>query len=103
MATACRSIDWRRAADYLEQIASRTLARRFGWLAEHAGAMVPDDARARLLDLASGSGKAFYGPRSPRPGAIGYQDAWQLTVNVGSEELRESSGLARRRTVVRGR
>ena len=103
MATACRRIDWRRAADYLERMASRTLTRRFGWLAEHAGATIPDDARARLLELARGGSKAFFGPRSPKPGAIGYQNAWRLTVNVGSEEFRESSGLARRRTVARGR
>ena len=99
LTTACHRIDWHRAADYLERIASRTLTRRFGWLVDHAGATIPDDARARLLDLARGSSQAFFGPRSPQPGAIGYQDIWQLTVNVGSEELRESTGLARRRTV----
>ena len=103
LATACRRIDWHRAAEYLERIASRTLTRRFGWLAEHAGATIPDDARAHLLHLAKGAGKAFFGPRSPRPGAIGYQDTWHLTVNVAGEELRESAGLARKRTVARGR
>ena len=103
LATACRRIDWHRAANHLERIASRTLTRRFGWLADHAGATIPDDARARLLDLARGGSKAFFGPRSPRPGAIGYQDVWQLTVNIRSEELRESAGFARRRTVAPSR
>ena len=101
LATACRRIDWYRATNYLERIASRTLTRRFGWLADHAGATVPDDVYAHLLDLSKGNSKAFLGPRNPKPGAIGYQDAWQLNVNVGREELRESAGLARRHTVDR--
>ena len=103
LATACRRIDWHRAATYLERIASRTLTRRFGWLADHAGATIPDDARAHLRNLAGGSGKAFFGPRFPKPGAIGYQNSWQLAVNVPNDELRESTGLARRHTVDRER
>ena len=101
LATACRRIDWHRAANYLERIASRTLTRSFGWLADHAGATIPDDIYAHLLDLSKGSSKAFLGPRSPKPGAIGYQGTWQLAVNVGRDELRESAGVAERYTVDR--
>ena len=64
----------------------------------HAGAAIPDDVYAHLRDLAKGSGKSFLGPRIPKPGAIGYQDKWQLTVNVPGDELRESADLARRHT-----
>ena len=99
LATACHRIDWHRAAVYLERIASRTVTRRFGWLADHAGATIPDDVRAHLLDLAKGGSRAFFGSRRPTPGAIGHQHVWNLTVNVGTDELRESAGLARRQTV----
>ena len=103
LATACRRIDWHKAVTYLERMSSKTLTRRFGWLAERAGATFPDDVRAHLNDLAKGSGKAFFGPRIPRPGAIGYQDIWQLTVNIASHELRDSAGIARRHSVDRER
>lgn len=96
MAVACRRMDWHRAITYLERMASLALARRFGWLADHAGAEIPDDACAHLQDLTKGSGRAFFGPRIPRPGSIGYQGNWQLTANVASHELRESAGAARR-------
>ncbi len=103
LATACHRIDWHRACAYLERIASRTLTRRFGWLADHAGAAIPNDVRAHLLDLAKGRGRAFFGPRSPTSGAVGHQHVWNLTVNVGTDELREGAGLARRQTVTRKR
>ena len=101
LATACRRIDWHRTAAYLERMASRTLTRRFGWLADHAGATMPDDVHSHLRDFAKGSGKSFLGPRIPKPGAIGYQDSWQLTVNIASHELRDSAGIARRHSVDR--
>ncbi len=101
LATACRHIDWRKAAAYLERTSSRTLTRRFGWLADHAGAAMPEDVRTHLQGLAKGSGKAFFGPRIPKPGAIGHQNSWQLTVNVARHELSDSAGIARRRTVDR--
>jgi predicted transcriptional regulator of viral defense system len=102
LATACRRIDWRKAVSYLDRIGSVTLVRRFGWLADHVGAEVPEDVRAHLRALATGSGKSFLGPKTPKQGAIGYQSAWQLTVNVSKEDLRESAGLARRQTLKRG-
>jgi len=101
MATACRRIDWHKAAKYLEQMSSKTLTRRFGWLAEHAGAAIPNDVRTHLQDLALGSSRAFFGPRTLKPGAIGYQDSWQLTANVSSHELRDSAGIALLRSVNR--
>ena len=101
LATACRRIDWHKAASYLERMSSRTLTRRFGWLADHAGATIPEDVRIHLCDLAKGSGKAFFGPRNPKPGAIGYQENWQLTANVASQDLIDSAGIARRRSANR--
>ncbi len=95
LATACRRIDWYKATSYLERMSSKTLTRRFGWLAEHAGATVPEDVRTRLHDLAKGTGRAYFGPRTPKPGAVGYQGNWKLTVNVASDELSDSAGIAR--------
>ena len=103
LATACRRIDWHKAATYLERMSSRTLTRRFGWLAEHAGAAIPEDVRTHLHDLAKGTGRAYFGPRTPRPGAIGYQEGWQLTANVASHELSDSAGIARPRPLDRER
>ena len=97
----CRRIDWHKAATYLERMSSKTLTRRFGWLAERAGATIPEDVRTHLHDLAKGSGKAFFGPRIPKPGVIGYQDSWQLTANVASHELSDSAGIARQHSVDR--
>ena len=101
LATACRRIDWHRAARYLERMSSKTLTRRFGWLAERAGATIPEGVRTHLQELAKGPGKAFYGPRIPKPGAIGYQDSWLLTANVSSQDLRDSDGIASRHSVNR--
>ena len=103
LATACRRIDWRKAAGYLERMSSKTLTRRFGWLAERAGATIPEDVRTHLRDLAKGTGRAYFGPRIPMPGAIGHQDGWQLTANVASHELSDSAGIARRRSIDRER
>lgn len=103
LATACRRINWHKAASYLERTSSKTLTRRFGWLAERAGANIPEDVRAHLRDLAKGSGKAFFGPRTPVPGAIGHQDSWQLTANVAHHELSDSAGMALPRSIDRER
>ena len=103
LGTACRRIDWHKAASYLERMSSKTLTRRFGWLAERAGATIPEDVRMHLHDLAKGNGRAYFGPRLPVPGAIGYRDSWQLTANLASHELRDSAGIARRRSVDRER
>ena len=103
LATACRRIDWHKAAGYLDRMSSKTLTRRFGWLAERAGATIPEDVRTHLQDLAKGSGRAYFGPRTPKPGAIGYQESWQLTANLASHELSDSAGIARPRSVGRER
>ena len=103
LATACRRIDWYKAASYLERMSSKTLTRRFGWLAERAGATIPEDVRTHLHDLANGTGRAYFGPRISRPGAIGFQESWQLTANVASHELSDSTGIARPRSVDRER
>ena len=93
LATACRRIDWHKAASYLERMSSKTLTRRFGWLAERAGATIPEDVRTHLHDLAQGSGRAYFGPRIPKPGAMGYQESWQLTANVPSRPPQARSRL----------
>ena len=103
LATACRRIDWHKAASYLERMSSKTLTRRFGWLAERAGAAIPEDVRTHLQGLAKGTGRAYFGPRTPRPGAIGYQESWQLIANVASHELSDSAGIARARPIDRER
>ena len=94
LATACRRADWHKLASYIERMGSKTLARRVGWLTSHAGACIPLDVCSKLRELGRGTGKAFFGPRTPIPGALGYQKDWQLTVNVSWNELRESAGLA---------
>ena len=93
LATACRRIDWHKAASYLERMSSKTLTRRFGWLAERAGATIPEDVRTHLHDLAQGSGRAYFGPRIPKPGTMGYQESWQLTANVPSRPPQARSRL----------
>jgi predicted transcriptional regulator of viral defense system len=99
LATASRRLDWGKAADYLERIGSTALVRRFGWLADHAGADIPAVERERLLRLAGHGRKAFLGPRQEVKSAIGYDDTWRLFVNLTPEELNGSAGLGRRRTV----
>ena len=103
LATACRRIDWHKAANYLKRMSSKTLTRRFGWLAERAGATIPEDVRTHLQEIGKGTGKAFFGPRIPKPAAIGYQASWQLTANVPSHELSDSAGIARPRSIDRER
>ena len=102
LAMASRRIDWHKAAGYLGRIGSKTLVRRFGWLTDHIGADMPEDVRTQLRTLAAGSGTSFLGPKKPKPDAIGYKSCWQLSVNIGKEELRESAGQARRQTLKRG-
>ena len=70
---------------------------------ERAGATIPEDVRMHLQDLAKGSGRAYFGPRTPKPGTLGYQQRWQLTANVASHELSDSAGVARPRSVDRER
>lgn len=99
LATASRRLDWQKAGDYLERIGSPSLIRRFGWLADHAGADMPDTQRQRLLRLVAAGRKDILGPKDTVTGAIGYDSAWRLLVNVSPENLRGSAGLGRRRTV----
>jgi predicted transcriptional regulator of viral defense system len=101
LATASRRFDWNKAADYLERIGSGALVRRFGWLVDHVKAELPPDVRERLLRVAGRSRKAWLGPAPERevPGAIGYDKAWHLFVNVPRQELHDSAGLGRRKTI----
>ena len=101
LAVACRRLDWNKTSDYLEQTGSKALVRRFGWLAEHTGAEIPESVNRRLRKFASSPGKSFYGPKTPDRGAVGYQGSWRLVVNVSAKELGESAGLARRQRIRR--
>jgi predicted transcriptional regulator of viral defense system len=101
LATASRRFDWNKAAEYLERIGSGALVRRFGWLADHVKAELPQEVRERLQRLAARSRKAWLGPAPERevPGAIGYDRTWHLFVNVPREELHGSAGLGRRKAI----
>jgi predicted transcriptional regulator of viral defense system len=101
LASASRRFDWGKAADYLERIGSTALVRRFGWLADHAGANISAGERKRLLRLAGGNRKALFGPKGEVKGAVGYDDTWRLFVNLTREELQGSAGVGRRRTVTK--
>lgn len=100
-ARASRRIDWRKAVQYLERTGQTALMRRFGWLVDHAGAEMPEDARAQLLGLCGRGAKSFLGPKHAPPDAAGYDSQWRLMVNVPRSELRESAGLGRRKSLRR--
>jgi predicted transcriptional regulator of viral defense system len=101
LATASRRFDWRKAVDHLERIGSGALVRRFGWVADHAGADIPTAERDRLLHLAGRSRRASIGPKEEVTDAIGYDSTWRLFINATRQELQGSAGLGRRRTIKR--
>ena len=83
-------------------IDSGALARRFGWLTDHAKADVPPDIRERVLQLAAKSRKTWLGlsARARRfKDVIGYDKSWRIFVNVPRQELHGSAGLGRRKTI----
>ena len=97
LGTASRRLDWKKAVDYLEQIGSTSLTRRFGWLVDHVKADIPKAEWKRLIQLAGQKGKTFLGPKSPIKDAIGYNHTWHLFINVSKTELHGSAGLGHRR------
>jgi predicted transcriptional regulator of viral defense system len=103
LATASRRFDWEKAADYLARVGSGALIRRFGWLADHVNADLPAATRARLHALAARSRETWLGSDPARggavDGAIGFDDAWRIFVNVTATELQDSAGLGRRKTI----
>jgi predicted transcriptional regulator of viral defense system len=102
LATASRRFDWTKVLNYLQNIESSALVRRFGWLADHVAADISAEIRERLIGLTgSGSTRARLGPLHYHkvPDAIGYDKTWRLFVNVSREELHGSAGLGRRKTV----
>src|SRR5258708_2690013 len=101
LATASRRLDWQKITEYLDRIASPSLVRQFGWLADHAQADMPTETRAHLLKYVDRNLSAFLGPKLPVRGAVGYIATWRLTVNVTPEELQGSRGLGRKQTVRR--
>ena len=101
MATASRRLDWQKTTKYLDRIASPSLVRQFGWLADHAKTDMPGDVRAHLLKYVDRNLSAFLGPKRRVRGAIGYNATWRLTVNVTPDELQGSQGLGRKQTARR--
>lgn len=101
VARAARRLDWSKTADCLERIGEIALIRRFGWLAEHAGAAMTGEVRERLHELSAGGAVSVLGPRSALPDSIGYDPRWRLRVTLPLSELREAEGLGRRRTLKR--
>jgi len=106
LAAASRGFDWAKAAGDLERIGSGALVRRFGWLVDYVKADLPPEVRTRLLHLARHSRETWLGADPARAravaGAIGFDGTWRVFVNVTTDELRESAGLARRKTVNTG-
>lgn len=102
VARACQKMDWGKAIDYLMRMDSVALIRKFGWLVDRAGANIPDHLRTRLLDEArTRRSVAILGPKAAAKEVIGYQSEWKVTINVPENDLAESDGLARRRTIKR--
>jgi predicted transcriptional regulator of viral defense system len=100
LARASARLDWEKTAQYLERFDAIALTRKFGWLAEHVGAAVPDSVRTMMLEMAGrSSSTTTLGRRQRHPDAPGYQSRWKLVVNASNSELKESEGLARRYTV----
>lgn len=100
LATASRKLDWNKLADYVERIGAGPLARRLGWMLDHVKADVPPPIRTRLLTVAGRSRKTWLGSNPARThveNPIGFDDTWQVFVNVAPEELRDSAGLGARR------
>lgn len=102
-ATACRRLDWSKAADDLERIQSGALARRFGWLSDHVKSDMPSVVRERVFQVAKKSRRTWLGNDPTRtqvvPGAIGYDETWRLFVNVPRAELHDSAGLGHRKSL----
>lgn len=102
LATACRRMDWPKAAGYMEQIGSKSLVQRFGWLVDHAGAEMPSAERERLLRFIRYSRRSIFGSATPVNKPVGYDDTWRIRVNVSREDLQASAGLSRRRAIKGG-
>ena len=105
LATAARRYDWDKAGDYLTRMDAGALARRFGWLCDYVKAEMPPGARARVETIARKSRKTWLGapPEQRVQGAIGYDEAWRIFVNVPRAELHGSAGLGQRKIVNRGK
>ena len=101
LATASRRFDWPKVLAYLERMETGALVRRFGWLADHVQADIPPGLRERLLSITGRSSAATLGSSGSRPArdAIGYDATWRIFVNVSRDELLDSVGLGRRKSV----
>ncbi len=102
-ATASRRFDWNKAAGYLDRIQSGALARRFGWFCDYVKSDMPSTVRERVLQAAKKSRGTWLGPDPARAqpvlGAVGYDEAWRIFVNVPRSELHGSAGLGHRKSL----
>ncbi len=101
LATASRRFDWSKALAYLERIGEGALVRRFGWLADHVQADIPPNIRDGLMNLRGRTSTVTLGPSRAKKvrDAIGYDKTWRIFVNVPQDELRDSPGMGRSKTV----
>lgn len=104
LATASRRFDWDKSVGYLERMNTGSLARRFGWLADHVKADMPQNTRARVQTVAARSRSTWLGAPEENTvrGALGYDKDWRIFINVPREELHGSSGLGQRRQIRKG-
>ncbi|MFY9912519.1 MAG: type IV toxin-antitoxin system AbiEi family antitoxin [Candidatus Sulfotelmatobacter sp.] len=104
LANASHRFEWTKVTSYLERIGSGALVRRFGWLADHVQSDMPSEVRQRLMEFGGSNTRARLGPphyhtvRNP----IGYDKTWRIFVNVNREDLHDSAGLGRRKSVKKG-
>jgi len=102
LARAARKLDWDKVDAYLRRIDNTALIRKFGWIADYVGAVIPDELRSSLkADARQRRSEAVLGPKAPHKKALGYQKEWKLKVNVSESELAESKDLAKRHTFKR--
>lgn len=101
LANASRRFEWTTAAEYLERIGSASLMRRFGWLSDHVQADMPSEIRQHLLEFGGSGTRARLGPLHYHAvhDPIGYDKTWRIFVNVPREELHDTMGLGRRKSV----
>ena len=101
LATASRRFDWSKVLAYLERISEGALVRRFGWLADHVQADIPPNIRDGLMNLKGRTSTVTLGPSRAKKvsDVIGYDKTWRIFVNVPKDELRDSAGMGRSKTV----
>ncbi|MBN8555437.1 MAG: hypothetical protein J0L93_08335 [Deltaproteobacteria bacterium] len=102
LATASHRLDWEKTKNYLDQIDSTPLIRRFGWLIDHVGAEMPSEIREHLLKKASRGPRTIFGNKKILRQAFAEDDTWRISLHISKEELHGSAKMARRQPMKRG-